>query len=130
MWLVAVLEPALPGRRGAATGSPDPAWPWVDERDKRMMAEGLVPGRGGVLLLGVREHQHTVDVHDDAAVDTRGSRSRSPRWIRVLSSLKTSPLGASQAASRALTCSAALRLWHMATRSSAYLITTGLSGML
>lgn len=46
----------------------------VDERDERMMAEGLLPGRGGVLLLGVREDEDTVDVHDHAAVGGRAVR--------------------------------------------------------
>ena len=51
----------------------------------------------------------------------------SVRWtMRVLSSLKASPLGSSQAASRCLTSSACSRLWHIATRSSAYLTSTGL----
>ena len=40
--------------------------------------------------------------------------------MRVLSSLKASPLGASHAASRALTCSACCLEWHKATRLSAY----------
>jgi hypothetical protein len=40
--------------------------------------------------------------------------------MRVLPSLKASPLGASQSASRALTCSASSLEWHKATRSSAY----------
>ena len=45
--------------------------------------------------------------------------------MRVLSSLKARPLGASHSASRALTCSASCRVWQRATRSSAYLISTG-----
>ena len=48
--------------------------------------------------------------------------------MRVLSSLKARPLGASQPASRALTCSAWSLVWHNATRSSAYLISTGEPG--
>jgi hypothetical protein len=28
MWSLAVVEPALPGRSSAATGSPEPAGPW------------------------------------------------------------------------------------------------------
>jgi hypothetical protein len=43
----------------------------VDKRDERVMAEGLLPGRGGVLLLGVGEHQHTVNVHDHVAAGSR-----------------------------------------------------------
>ena len=45
--------------------------------------------------------------------------------MRVLSSLKARPRGASQLASRALTCSASCLVWHKATRSSAYLTSTG-----
>jgi len=45
--------------------------------------------------------------------------------MRVLSSLNARPLGASQVASRCLTCSACSRLTHNATRSSAYLTNTG-----
>ena len=40
--------------------------------------------------------------------------------MRVLSSLKARPRGASQLASRALTCSASCLVWQKATRSSAY----------
>ena len=48
------------------------------------------------------------------------------RWtIRVLSSLKARPLGASHSASRALTCSACCWLWQSTTTSSAYLTATG-----
>ena len=48
--------------------------------------------------------------------------------MRVLSSLNTRPLGASHAASRALTCPACSREWQSASRSSAYLIRTGEPG--
>ncbi len=52
------------------------------------------------------------------------------RWtIRVLSSLKASPLGASHSASRALTCSACSWLWQSTTTSSAYLTATGDPGL-
>jgi len=40
--------------------------------------------------------------------------------MRVLSSLNARPLGASHAASRALTCSASCLEWQETTRSSAY----------
>ena len=49
--------------------------------------------------------------------------------MRVLSSLKARPRGASHAASRALTCSACSREWHSASRSSAYLTRTGEPGL-
>lgn len=35
------------------------------------MPEGLLPGRGGVLLLGVRQHEHPVKVHDHLPVGIR-----------------------------------------------------------
>src|SRR4029077_15918446 len=50
-----------------------------------------------------------------------------PIW--VLSSLKKRPRGASHSASCALTCSACCLEWQQATRSSAYLTTTGLPGL-
>src|SRR5262249_27764068 len=54
----------------------------------------------------------------------------SPRWtMRVLSSLKARPRGASHSASRALTCSACSWVWQSTTTSSAYLTATGDSGM-
>jgi hypothetical protein len=49
--------------------------------------------------------------------------------MRVLSSLKARPLGASHSASRALTCSACSWLWQSTTTSSAYLTATGEPGM-
>jgi len=45
--------------------------------------------------------------------------------MRVLSSLNAKPLGASHAASRALTCSACCREWQQTTMSSAYLTRIG-----
>ena len=48
--------------------------------------------------------------------------------MRVLSSLKARPLGASHAASRALTCPACSREWQSASTSSAYLTSTGEPG--
>ena len=45
--------------------------------------------------------------------------------MRVLSSLKAKPRGASHAASCALTWAACCWLWQSATMSSAYLISTG-----
>src|SRR5664280_2851742 len=61
-------------------------------------------------------------------VNPRKSKPSSRVTTRVLSSLKARPLGASHSASRALTCAASSLVWHKATRSSAYLITTGESG--
>ena len=49
--------------------------------------------------------------------------------MRVLSSLKARPRGASHPASRALTCSACSWLWQSTTKSSAYLISTGEPGL-
>jgi hypothetical protein len=36
----------------------------VDEPHQRAVPERLLPGRGGVLLLGVRQDEDPVDVHD------------------------------------------------------------------
>ena len=48
------------------------------------------------------------------------------RWtIRVLSSLKARPRGASHSASRALTWAACSWLWQSTTTSSAYLMAAG-----
>src|SRR5664279_3260692 len=58
-------------------------------------------------------------------VNPRKSKPSSRETMRVLSSLKVRPLGASHPASRALTCCASSLVWHKATRSSAYLINTG-----
>jgi len=49
--------------------------------------------------------------------------------MRVLSSLKASPRGASHSASRALTRSACSWLWQSTVTSSAYLIATGEPGL-
>lgn len=75
MWSAAVLEPALPGRSRAATGSPDPAWPWSTNATRGWWPKGLLPGRGGVLFLGAREGLHSADVHDHLAVDGRTVRT-------------------------------------------------------
>src|SRR6266542_5408589 len=62
-------------------------------------------------------------------LNPRKSQPSSRCTMRVLSSLKTNPRGASHAASRALTCCACSREWHRASRSSAYLTKTGESGL-
>lgn len=64
MWSAAVLEPALPGRSRPTTGSPELPPAVVDGPHQRVVAEGLLPGRGGVPLLGVRQHENAVDAHD------------------------------------------------------------------
>lgn len=43
----------------------------VDEREQGVMSEGLLPGCGGVLLLGVGQDQDAVDVHDHLAARVR-----------------------------------------------------------
>src|ERR1700683_5329777 len=58
-------------------------------------------------------------------VQPRESEPTTRVTTRVLSSLKARPLGASHAASRALTSSASCLEWQSATKSSAYLITIG-----
>src|SRR6516165_4068762 len=61
-------------------------------------------------------------------LNPRKSKPWSRVTMRVLSSLKARPLGASRLASRALTCSASCLVWQTAARSSAYLISTGEPG--
>ena len=62
-------------------------------------------------------------------LNPRKSKPSSRVTTRVLSSLNARPLGASQLASLALTSSASCLEWHRATRSSAYLISTGESAI-
>jgi hypothetical protein len=69
MWSAAVLEPAFPGLRRAATGS---ARSVVEEGRQGVMAVGLLPGRGRVLLVGMRDHEDTVEIDDDLAVGVGG----------------------------------------------------------
>ncbi len=63
MWSAAVAArvpgPQQPGDR---LSGPVPAV--VDETHQRVMAEGLLPRRHRVLLVGVRDHQHSVQVYD------------------------------------------------------------------
>jgi hypothetical protein len=49
--------------------------------------------------------------------------------MRVLFSLKASPLGANHSANLALTCSASCLEWQQTARSSAYLTRTGVPGI-
>jgi hypothetical protein len=72
MWSAAVLEPAFPGLRRVATGSPVPPGPWSTKAVQRVMAVGLLPGRGRVLLVGVGDHEDAVEVDDDLTVGVRG----------------------------------------------------------
>jgi hypothetical protein len=44
----------------------------IDEAHQRMVSEGLLPGRGGVLLLGVGQYEHSVQVHDHPPTAVRG----------------------------------------------------------
>jgi hypothetical protein len=47
-----------------ASGSPFPAWPWCSgPGGHRVISEGFLPGRGGLLLLRVRDHDGGVQVH-------------------------------------------------------------------
>lgn len=43
----------------------------VDEAHQRVVAVGLLPGRGGVLLVGVRNDEHPVQVHDHLPAGVR-----------------------------------------------------------
>jgi hypothetical protein len=48
----------------------------VDERCQGVMAMGLLPGRGRVLLVGVRDHQGTVEVDRDLPAGVRSVFAR------------------------------------------------------
>lgn len=94
---------------------------------------GLEPG-GELALLGQEELDiSTLEAELREQIARRAATSpwsdlETERILCVLSSLKARPRGASHAASRALTCSASCLVWQKATRSSAYLITTGEPG--
>ncbi len=49
----------------------------IDEGHQRMVSEGLLPGRGGVLLLGMGQPQHPVQVHG-RLTDPRRARALRP----------------------------------------------------
>lgn len=44
----------------------------VEEDRQRVMAVGLLPGRGCVFLVGVRDHEDAVEIDDDLTVGVRG----------------------------------------------------------
>jgi hypothetical protein len=48
-----------------------PAAAVVDESHQRVVPEGLLPGGGGVLFLGVRQDEDPVEVHDHLSVRVR-----------------------------------------------------------
>lgn len=48
-----------------------PAAAVVDKPHQRVVSKGLLPGRGGVLLLRVRQDEDAVDVHDHLPVRVR-----------------------------------------------------------
>ena len=62
----------VPGPQQRGDRLSGPAVSVVDEPHQRVMAEGLLPGRLRVLLVGVRDHQHSVQVHDHLAFGVRG----------------------------------------------------------
>jgi hypothetical protein len=70
-----VLLPALPGPQQARDRLPAAAPAVVDEGHQRVVSERLLPGRGGVLLLGVGQHEHPVDVHDHLSAGVRSRLS-------------------------------------------------------
>jgi hypothetical protein len=47
----------------------------IDEPHQRVVAEGLLPCRGRILLVGVRLNEHAVQVHDHLAGGVRGRRT-------------------------------------------------------
>ena len=65
MWSAAVLLPAFPGRRSAASGAV------VEERPEQMVAVAPLKRRPGVLLVAVRGHQRRVDIHDQRRLRVR-----------------------------------------------------------
>jgi hypothetical protein len=88
MWSAVVLEPAFPGLRRAATGSPVPPDPW-SRKAVRGDGRRSLPGRGSVLLVGVGGHEDTVETDDDLArlrtsEHQHGHRLRPAvqRWLR------------------------------------------------
>ena len=57
----------------------------VDEGRQRVMAVGLLPGRGRVLLVGVRDHEDAVEVDGDLPVGVRGVLAGEEQARSVLS---------------------------------------------
>jgi hypothetical protein len=53
MWSAAVLEPALPGRSSPANWLPGAGLTVIAEHQQRMATDGLLPGLGRVLFLGM-----------------------------------------------------------------------------
>ena len=81
-----------------------------------MLGNGHVRFGGRVGETDRRQRRHRAPARPDPSAS---------KTTRVLSSLNARPLGASHAASRALTSSASCRVWQWQTKSSAYLISTG-----
>ena len=85
MWSAAVFDPALPG--AATRPAPPPGdLGAVQERQQRMEAEGLLPGRGRVLLLRVRDRDRGVEVDPQLCIEIVQIRAR-PSRPRLLAGL-------------------------------------------
>lgn len=72
MWSAAVFEPAFPRPEEGRDRLAGSARAVVDEGRQRMVAVGLLPGRGRILLVGVRNHEDSVKIGDDLTVGVRG----------------------------------------------------------
>ena len=76
MWSAVVFDPARPFAQQAGQRLPAA----VQEAEQRVVAEGLLPGGSGRLLLRVADHDRGVQVeHDPGPADTGRRRGRQPR---------------------------------------------------
>ena len=71
MWSAAVFEPAFPGPEQSGDGFAGSARPVVDEPHQRVVTVGLLPGRGGILPVGVGDDQDSVQIHDHLPTGVR-----------------------------------------------------------
>lgn len=61
----------VPVPEQSGDGFAGPARPVADEPHQRVVTVGSLPGRGGILLVGVGDDQDTVQVHDHLPADVR-----------------------------------------------------------
>lgn len=69
--VVGGVRARVPRPKGSGDGFAGPAWPVVDEGHQRVVAVGLLLGRGGILLVGVGDDQDSVQVHDHLPTGVR-----------------------------------------------------------
>ncbi len=67
------VRAGVPGAQEGGDGPAGAARPVVDEGRQRVMAVGLLPGRGRVLLVRMRAHQDAVEVDRDLSVGVGSS---------------------------------------------------------